>query len=95
MSELQNTKPKYAVGDTVFWRDHNDEPLVYAIVAEVHPCDTHPAYYYADYTTRSGMHMRAGIAERDILGVAPRVEKDITPTRPMLPPGPFPELPEW
>jgi len=71
--------PKYAVGDTVYWRDHNDEPMIYGLVVEVYPCDTHPAYYYVDYETPSGYGMRAGMPENSIQGRVPRVEKEINP----------------
>lgn len=74
---------KYAVGDTVYWRDHNDEPMIYGVVVEVHDAVTH-FYYYVDYETPSGYGMRAGMPERDIWGVMPRVEKVINP-EPLLP----------
>lgn len=73
----------------MYWRDHNDEPMIYGVVAEVHDCVTH-FYYYVDYETRThGIGMRAGMPERDIWGVMPREEKVINPVRDNVIEGPW------
>lgn len=82
-------KPKYAVGDEVYWRDNNDDPMIYGVVVEVHPRAGHKAYYYVDYTAQSGRGMRAGMPERDIWGVMPRTEKVINPVSSNVIAGPW------
>ena len=64
-------KQKYKVGDKVFWRNYDDEPVIVGVVVEA-DLTTRPGknhfYLTVEYTTRSGKRMCMGTPDYMLLG---------------------------
>ena len=61
-------KQKYKVGDKVFWRDYDDEPVRVGVVIEVNLTTKPRLYLIVEYRTRSGKRMCMGTPDYMLLG---------------------------